>query len=206
MSRRLPTLAAALACLTLTGCSGSITGGGDTDTGTGTGTSTAGTGSTATAPGRTSTGKSPGQTVDAARLERAIAASAETQRHQKTVVICPPEIAVQTGLRFYCAAQSGGEVTPFLITEGARGKLTYKGVAEATAPSVDMPQIEIDIAQAVAAKHETARSVLCPQEMPRQQGLTFACATTIAAGKTTRRASFVVREINSLGAVSFAPR
>jgi hypothetical protein len=203
VSCRLPTLAAALAGLALAGCSGSITGSGSTGNRTGTGT--AGT-ATTPGPGPTRTGTSSGRTVDAARLERTIAASAETQSHQRSAVICPPEIAVATGLRFYCAAQSDGEVTPFLVTEGAGGKLTYRKVPPATAPSVDMPQIEIEIAQSVSARHETARSVSCPQEMPRQQGLTFVCAATITAGKATTRASFIVHELNSLGRVSFALR
>jgi hypothetical protein len=185
-----------LACLAVVGCSGSVTG---SDSG-----STSQT--TGTAPHQAGTSPSASQTVDAIRLEKGIAASAKAQRHHKTVVVCPPAIAVKTGLKFYCAAQAGGEVTPFLVTEGPGGKLTYRPVPAATTPSVDMPQIEIQIAEAAHAKHETALSVSCPQEMPRQQGLVFVCAVTLTAAKVTKPTSYVVREVNSVGRVTFESR
>lgn len=200
VSRTLLPLSAALACLALAGCSGSVTG---TGTQTGSPSQTSGTTPNHAAPG---TGTGTGHTLGAARPEHAIAVQAQAQSHQKTTVTCPPRIAVKAGLQFYCAAQAGGEVTPFLVTEQAGGKLAYKALSPLTTPSVDMPQVEIDIAQALAAKHETASSVLCPQEMPRQQGLAFVCAVTISAGKTTRRTSFVVSEVNSIGRVTFAAR
>jgi mRNA-degrading endonuclease toxin of MazEF toxin-antitoxin module len=179
-------------CLALAGCSGSITGSGTN------GGSTAGNKKKAKATAAKST-----QKVDAKQLEKAIAASSQAQRRQKAVVICPAGISVQTGLHFYCAAQSGGEVTPFLVTVRAGGKLSYKGVSQAKTPSVNMTQTEIAIAQAMRADHEDARSVSCPQEMPLQQGLEFVCVATTGAKHLT---AFVVRETNSLGRVSFRPR
>lgn len=141
--------------------------------------------------------------LDARRLERAIAVSAEAQRHQKTAVICPAKVSVPAGSHFYCAAQAGGEVTPFLVTAESGGRLVYKGVSRASTPSVNMAQTEIAIAQAMRTDHEAARSVSCPQAMPLQQGLEFVCVATTGARHTT---DFLVRETNSAGSVSFKPR
>jgi hypothetical protein len=189
--------------IALAGCGGSGSGGssgtgGSSGSGTTGTTSTTSTTTTSTAP--TQTG--PERKVDASRLERAIAISAQAQRHRKAAVICPADVLVATGSSFYCAAQSGGEVTPFLVTEQADGKLAYKGVSAKKAPSVDMAQTEIAIAQTMSAHHQDVRSVSCPQEMPRQQGLEFICVVTTNAKHPTR---FIVSETNSLGRVSFKP-
>jgi hypothetical protein len=183
VNRRRFALALLLVCLAVAGCSGSVTGSGNGK--------------------KTEKGKLAQQskTVDAAKLEMAIATAAEAQRHEKATVICPSGLITTPGAHFYCAAQAGGEVTPFLVNEGAAGKLSYNGVSPDKTPSVNMAQTEIAIAQAMKRDHETARSVSCPQEMPRQQGLEFVCVATTAAKRPT---DFLVHETNSLGHVSFA--
>jgi hypothetical protein len=193
--------AASLACLALAGCGGSSTVFANTTNSTNAtnATNTTNTTNTTHAPTQHPAPKhgSPEHRVDTKQLEHAIATSARAQRHLKTTVVCPPSF---TGDSFYCAAQSAGEVTPFLVTHRAGGKLSYRGVPATTTPSVDMPEIEIEIAQAVRADHRTARSVTWPQEMPRQQGLAFVCAVTTGPGKPTR---YVVTEVNALGRVTF---
>jgi hypothetical protein len=188
-----PLLAGAVA-VALAGCSGSVTGSGNSGS--------TGTGSTGSTTPESTTTAQPGRTVDASRLERAIAISAQAQRHQKAVVICPADVLVAVGSSFYCAAQAGGEVTPFLVTERAGGKLAFKDISPNRAPSVDMTEIEIEIAKAMRTDHKVARSVSCPQEMPRQEGLEFICVVTTGAKRPTR---FIVRETNSFGRISFKP-
>jgi hypothetical protein len=187
VSRRRIAFAAPLICLTLAGC-------GSTKIFTVTKTTPT------AAPNTGQTGK---HAVDTTQLEHAIAAATRAQRHAKATVVCPPDISFAAGGTFYCAAQSAGVVTPFLVTEQAGGKLTYKGVAATKTPSVDMPQIEIAIAQAMRRDHKSLRSVSCPQEMPRQQGLAFVCTALTAAVKPT---NFVVTEVNDIGRVTFAAR
>jgi hypothetical protein len=148
-------------------------------------------------------GGSTKQTVDATRLENAIAAASHTQRGQKAAVICPTGIPVKTGVDFYCAAQAGTQVTPFLVTEHAGGKLTYAGVSATQAPMLDMGQIELSVMRSLRADHDDPKSLSCPQQMPRQQGLEFVC---VATSNSKRSTAFIVRETNGLGRVSFRPR
>ena len=154
-----------------------------------------------------SSGKNSGsaskQTVDASRLEDAIAAASHTQRGQKAAVVCPTGIPVKTGLDFYCAAQAGTQVTPFLVTEHSGGRLTYVGVSATRAPMLDMGQIELSVMRSLRADHDDPKSLSCPQQMPRQQGLEFVCVATSSSKRST---AFIVRETNGLGRVSFRPR
>jgi hypothetical protein len=142
-------------------------------------------------------------TVNATKLEAAIADSAQAQRHQHATVICPAGLPDTGGQHFYCAAQSGQSVTPFLVKVGAGGKLSYAGVSAARTAMLSMGKLELAIKDALLAKHRAPRSVACPAQMPRQQGLEFVCAATLDSMHTV---SFIVRELNSIGRVSFNTR
>jgi hypothetical protein len=126
-----------------------------------------------------------------------------TQRHEHATVVCPADEPIRAGRRFYCAAQAGTAVTPFRVTVGANGRLTYSGVSAAQAPMLAMGNVELGIMRSEHAAHLTPRSVACPAQMPRQRGLAFVCVATLDA---TRSTSFIVRETNSLGRVTFRPR
>lgn len=147
-------------------------------------------------------GSSP-KTVDSRQLESAIAKAARAQRHQSAAVICPPAQPAIAGRHFYCAAQSGATVTPFLITVGEGGSLSYSGVSATRAPMLAMSQTELAIMAALRSKHDVPFKVVCPAQMPRQRGLEFVCAATLSSRRTV---SFIVTETNSLGRVSFKAR
>lgn len=143
-------------------------------------------------------------TVDATKVEQAIASSARSQRRAAATVNCPSGIPLKAGTRFYCVAEVGVRNTAFLVTEhGTKGDVTYKGLQPGSVPTLYGPGIATAIQRTIKrARHVTER-VNCPTGIPRQRGLQFVC---VANGGNDASTQFLVRETNRLGAVSYRGR
>lgn len=143
-------------------------------------------------------------TLDATKVEQAIASSARSQRRAAATVNCPTGIPLKAGTRFYCVAEVGARDTPFLVTEhGTKGDVTYQGLQPGQAPTLYGPGIATAIRRTIErARHVTER-VSCPTGIPRQRGLQFVCVATGSHGASTQ---FLVRETSRLGAVRYRER
>jgi hypothetical protein len=72
--------------------------------------------------------RAPLALLQAARVERAIAAAILAQRHLRAHVSCPATILQQAGLRFSCLATIGARSYPFDVSEvNAAGRVRFVG-------------------------------------------------------------------------------
>jgi hypothetical protein len=146
-----------------------------------------------TACGSTAT---PG-TVDTTRVDAAITTAISRERHQIATVTCPTGIALRKGMKFYCAAQVGREITPFRVTQtDASGHVSFVGVSAGDAPSLPTQAIAGAIADLIPRHHGARATVRCPIGIPRQRGLSFVCLATRPGRKATL---FEVRQLNGHG-------
>ncbi len=111
-------------------------------------------------------------------------------------------MTLTAGVNFYCVAQVGADITPFLVTETSAGGVKYRGVPAGQVKLVNLAEVAVAITRTLRSAHVDPTSVSCPSEMPVQRGLAFVC---VASMSPTRRTEYLVRETNSLGRVSFRP-
>jgi len=139
--------------------------------------------------------------VNAKRVDAAITTSISRERHQIATVTCPSAIALRKGMKFYCAAQVGREITPFRVTQtDSSGHVSFVGVSAGDAPSLPTQAIAGAIGDLIHGDHGTGATVRCPIGIPQQRGLSFVCSATGAGRKATL---FEVRQLNGHGRVSY---
>jgi hypothetical protein len=149
-------------------------------------------------------GSSAPATLNPARVEHAIAASIQAQRHQTAAVTCPPAQPIAVHHQFRCVAQIGAQITPFLVTEtDAAGQVSYLGVAPSATPVVDGSRVALAIENSIAAQRHLHTSVQCPSGIPLQQGLSFVCTARTPNGATT---DFEVDQTDGHGHVTYRVR
>jgi hypothetical protein len=139
--------------------------------------------------------------IDANHVAAAITAAVHRERHKIAAVTCPAGIERRRGLRFYCVAQIGSEVTPFRVTEtDSSGDVSFVGVSTADTPQLPTSAIAAALAD-VIRKSGTRRPVVrCPSGIPRQRGLSFVCS---AAGPGHTVALLEVRQLNGDGRFTY---
>jgi hypothetical protein len=139
--------------------------------------------------------------VNAKRVDAAITTAISRERHQIATVTCPTGIALRRGMKFYCAAQVGQEITPFRVTQtDSSGHVSFVGVSAGGAPGLPTQAIAGAIGALIHGDHGTRATVRCPIGIPRQRGLSFVCSATGPGRKATL---FEVRQLNGHGRFSY---
>jgi hypothetical protein len=116
-------------------------------------------------------------------------------------VTCPTGIALRKGMKFYCAAQVGREITPFRVTQtDSSGHVSFVGLSAGDAPRLPTQAIAGAIGDLIRSDHGTRATVRCPVGIPRQRGLSFVCSATRSGRKATL---FEVRQVNGHGRFTY---
>lgn len=149
-----------------------------------------------------SCGQTSHSALNARKVADAIAASSLAQRGQRPAVTCPSGVKLAAGVHFYCVAQIGAQITPFLVTPTSGGGVKYRGVPVSQVKLLDLAQVAVAITRTLRTANIDPTSVSCPPEMPVQRGLEFVCVANVSR---TRRREYLVSETNTLGRVSFRP-
>jgi hypothetical protein len=139
--------------------------------------------------------------VNAKRVDAAITTAVSHERHQIATVTCPTGIALRKGMKFYCVAQVGREITPFRVTQtDSSGHVSFVGVSAGDTPGLPTQAIAGAIGDLIDGRHGTRATVHCPIGIPRQRGLSFVCSATRPGRKATM---FEVRQLNGHGRFSY---
>jgi hypothetical protein len=142
-------------------------------------------------------------TLNPTRVEQAIAASILAQRHVTAAVSCPSGIPVAAHRRFRCVAEVGSHNTPFLVTEGRSGHVTFVGIPPPAGPLIDSSRVAEAIERSILAQRHLRTTVRCPSDIPLQRGLAFVCIAMTLSGRTT---DFLVRQQDDRGHVTYRAR
>ena len=139
--------------------------------------------------------------VNPARVSSAIAAAVRDKRHVTASVTCPTGIALKRGLPFYCVAQVGARITPFHVTQtDGSGHVTFVGVSPQHTPLLATTALADAIATSIRTSRNIRATVRCPNDIPRQRGLSFVCSAAAPSGAVT---PFEVRQLDDNGHVSY---
>jgi hypothetical protein len=144
---------------------------------------------------------SSAQTLDAASVQSAIAATILAEHHVHTTVRCPTGVQRKAGIAFTCTA--GLEVGTYPITveqkDGA-GHVRYANAAPLVV--LNTAKVERAISSSILAQRKLRGTVRCPAAVLQQSGLRFICTATVGG----RDYPFEVTQTNGSGQVSYVGR
>ncbi|MGD0455652.1 MAG: DUF4333 domain-containing protein [Solirubrobacteraceae bacterium] len=143
---------------------------------------------------------SSAQSLDGAKIERAIAKSILNERGLHATVACPTKIPQKAGHVFTCAARLDVGTYPVTVTEtDGAGQVRYQD--ERPLVVLNIARVQRAIEASVLSQRRLHATASCPAEVLQQAGLVFRCTAVIAGG--TRRYPFSVSEVDSAGHVRY---
>jgi Domain of unknown function (DUF4333) len=145
-----------------------------------------------------SSGSSSSGTLHTANIEQAIRSSILAQHNVHTTVHCPPTVPLKAGQSFTCLANLDVGSYPVTATiTNSSGHIRYGSGAPLVV--INIAKVQSAIEASIFSQRTLRATVVCPQAVLQQAGLTFTCLAT-AKGRTT---PFKVTQTDANGHVRY---
>jgi hypothetical protein len=142
-------------------------------------------------------------TLDAARVQSAVASSILTERGLRSTVTCPSNVPREANHVFTCTARLDVGRYPVTVVEtDGTGHVRYESRRPLVA--LNVAKVEHAIATSILRERHLVATVTCPAEVLQRSGIAFTC-TAVISGRS-RRYPFSVTEVDEQGHVQYVGR